>query len=84
MNTDCGYLESALQGITIQSFDVMNLVHIVPALRVKRPCSQSVEHERIIRIGRMSYSDVLLRAHGMPIGVELKTTPSQTVRGNSQ
>ena len=84
MNADCGYLESALQGIPVQSFNVMNLMHVVPALRIKCPCSQSVEHERIIRIRGMSYSDVLLRAHGLPIGVELKTTPSETVRGNSQ
>ena len=84
MNAYCGNLKFALQGIAIQSFDIMNFVDVIPALCIKRPCGQSVEHEGIIRIGGMSYSDVLLRAHGMPIDVELKTTPSQTALGNSQ
>ena len=84
MNADCGYLKSALQRVAVQSFDVMDLMDVIPALRINPACSQGVEHEGIIRIRGMPNSDVLLRAHGMPIGVELKTTPSRTVRGNSQ
>jgi hypothetical protein len=54
MNADCRYIQFAPRGPLVEGLDVLQNVLELEAMSWNEILGQSIEHESVIRIGRMS------------------------------